>query len=317
MENSQLLSSYVAKIINPSQAQTVETVQKTLSAQSGLLDDSLIGLTSSAPLDELQVLLDIWKEKNEENESLDSLNVSISVGILEVDAGVSTTSGVVASASEVIHRVSIGKNVFSRLLASNASDADEVEIPIAIEQETRRSLGNITLVGYQTLDTTISGKKKDVSEMAAILEEKGSTPEKFSVTDIQCFLTYINPQDIKLNLQYAYLLINNTKIDFSKAAEQFFLLRAMFGKRGKNRPKIEFEDFYNFWSEQEHIPLDWDDFGKVSNGKERAEFIHKIRNTVTNINNKVRKALGGTEDFLKARDNSCYINPKLLNLEKS
>lgn len=313
MENSQL-SSYVAKITSPSQTQAIKIIQQTLSAQSGLLDGSLTNLNPLTPINDLQSLLGVWNEKDE---GLDNLNVSISAGILKVDASVSATSGVVASASEVIHRISIGKNVFSHLLASNASDADEVEIPIIIEQETRRSLGNITLVGYQTLDTTISGKKKDVSEMAAILEEKGSTPEKFSVTDIQCFLAYINPQDIKLNLQYAYLLINNTKIDFSKAAEQFFLLRAMFGKRGKNRPKIEFEDFYNLWSEQEHIPFDWDDFGKVNNGKERAEFIHKIRNTVTNINNKVRKALGGTEDFLKARDNSCYINPKLLNLEKS
>ena len=313
MENSQL-SSYTAKITSRSQTQTIKIIQKTLSVQSGLLDDSLANLNSLTPIDDLQALLDVWNEKNE---SLNSLDISISAETSKIGTNISTIDGIVASASEIIRRISIRKDTFGHLLISNASDGDEIAMPIVIEQETRRSIGDITFVGYQTLNTAISGKKKDISEVAIILEEKGSTPEKFSIADIQCFLTYINPQDIKLNLQYAYLLINDTEVDFSRAEEQFFLLRAMFGKRGKNRPKIEFEDFYNFWSEQEHIPLDWDAFGKVDDGRERAEFIHKIRNTVTNINNKVRKALGGTEDFLKARDNSCYFNPKLLNLKKS
>ncbi len=227
------LSSYTAKVIGSSQGQTIEAIQKTLSVQSGLLNGSLANLGPSAPLNELQVLLNIW---NEETSDLNSLDMSIMAETSKVNAIISSADGIIASASEAIHRISANWNSYNRLrILSNATNTDKLEIPIIIEQETRRSIGGITLVSYQTLTTTLSSNKNDLSEAVAILEEKGSTPEKFSALDIQCFLTYVDPQEIKLNLQYAYLLINNTEIDFSSAKEQFLLLRAMFGKQGRKQ----------------------------------------------------------------------------------
>lgn len=314
MNNSQL-SSYLTQVECSSQAQTIETIQRTLSSQTDLVNGSLAGLGSATLLDELQGLLDIWSE---EVNNLSSLSASISVEASKVDASISSAYGVIASASEIIRSISVDGNTCDLLqVLSNALEDDVIKLPITIEQETRRSVGSITLVSYQTLNATIYGNKNEVSKAAAILEEKGSTPEKLSAADVQTLSFRIDPQKIKLNLKYALLIINSIEIDFRKAPEQLTLLRAMFGKRGKNRSQIEFEDFYKFWAEQELNPLSWDAFGNIDGGKEKAEFIHKIRNTVTNINNKVRKALGGTEDFLKARDNTCYINPKLLNLKQS
>lgn len=330
MKNSQLLSSYVAKIVNPSQAQTIEVVQKTLSAQSGLLNNSLIGLTSSTPLDELQVLLDIWSE---EASNPNNLDVSIMVETLKVDANISSADGVIASASEIIHSISVDWDFYgcSQTL-SNAFNTDKIEIPITIEQETRRSVGGITLVSYQTLNTTLYGNKNDLSEAVAILKEKGSTPEKLITSDIRIIAFCIDPQKIKLNLEYCILILNEFEIPFKENSIQMGILRAMLGKRGKNRVKLELLTLYEIWAEEQGWNIDkenkndknsttkrewnWFDDKNVV-GIEKEKFIKQIRNATNAINNKVRKFINCKEDFLEVRNNECRINPKLLKLKNS
>lgn len=330
MKNSQLLSSYVAKIVNPSQAQTIEVVQKTLLAQSGLLNNSLIGLTSSTPLDELQVLLDIWSE---EASNPNNLDVSIMVETLKVDANISSADGVIASASEIIRSISVDWDFYgcSQTL-SNALNTDKIEIPITIEQETRRSVGGITLVSYQTLNTTLHGNKNDLSEAVAILKEKGSTPEKLITSDIRIIAFCIDPQKIKLNLEYCILILNEFEIPFKENSIQMGILRAMLGKRGKNRVKLELLTLYEIWAEEQGWNIDkenkndknsttkrewnWFDDKNVV-GIEKEKFIKQIRNATNAINNKVRKFINCKEDFLEVRNNECRINPKLLKLKNS
>lgn len=321
MENSQLLSSYVAKTVNLNQAQAIEVVQKTLSTQSGLLNNSLIGLTSSAPLDELQVLLGIWGEKASDHNNLD---MSIMVETSKVDANISSADGVIASASEIIRSISVDWDFYgcSQTL-SNALNTDKIEIPITIEQETRRSVGGITLVSYQTLNTTLSGNKNDLSEAVAVLKEKGSAPEKLATSDIRIIAFCIDPQKIKLNLEYCILILNEFEIPFKENSIQMGILRAMFGSRGKNRKRITFEDIHLLLQEQGNQEHKWIwrekkyDKNDPETAKKKAKFIKQCKNTASNINTKISKTVGLAGDFLETKDNECRINPKFLNLEKS
>lgn len=316
-----LQSSYLAKITTPNQTQTIKTIQRTLSAQSELLNNSLVSLTSSTPLDELQALLDAW---DEEINDFNSLDMAISVKASKVKANILAADENIVSASETIRCISIDGNLFDHLSKlSNISDSDEVKIPIVIEQETRRSVSGITLVSYQTLNTTLSGNKNNLSEAVAVLKEKGSTPERLTTGDIQIIAFCIDPQKIKLNLEYCILVLNEFEIQFRESSEQMVLLRIMFGGRGKNRKRITFADIHELLKKQNNPEHEWAwrekeyDKNDPETAKKKAKFIKQCRNTASNINTKISRTTGLTGDFLETKDNECRISPKFLNLEKS
>lgn len=324
--NTQQLSSYVAKVASSNQTEVIEAIQRTLSAQSGLLNGSLANLNSSAPLDELQGLLNIWSE---EASDLNSLDISIVAETSKVDANISLAGEVIASASEIVRRISTDWNSYDLLRTlSNTTDTDKLEIPITIEQETRRSVGDITLVSYQTLNAILFGNKNDVSEVVAILEEKGSTPERLNAADIQIIAVCVDPQKIKLDLKSCTLILKGAKDDitFRENSIQMGILRAMFGKQGKNRVKLELLTLYEIWAKEQGWDIDkksttkrnWDWFDdKNVVGIEKEKFIKQVRNATNAINNKVRRFVEWTEDFLEVRNNTCRINPKLLKLKNS
>ncbi len=191
---------------------------------------------------------------------------------------------------------------------------NKMEIPITIERKTQYTIENVSLLCYETASVTLSGEKNDIVAIMGMLEKNGYTPERFNTTGIKLLTTHLNPQKIRYDTKRDRLTIDGTIIDFDRANEQSRLLRIMFGGRGRSRSKVEFEQIYEFWAKEEYEPLSWDAYGKLDDGDKRAKFIKDVRNTVVNINNKVRKAISMTEDFLKVTNSTCRINPKLLKL---
>lgn len=243
----------------------------------------------------------------------------------KVDANISSAGEVIASASEAIRGISVDWDSYDCLrILSNATNTDRLEIPITIEQETRRSVGGITLVSYQTLNATLSGNRNDLSGAVDILKEKGSAPERLNAADIQIIAFCVDPQKIKLNLEYCILILNEeAKIPFKESSLQMNLLRAMFGSQGKNRKRITFEDVHHFLRKQDNPEHQWIwrekeyDKNDPETAKQKAKFIKQCKNTASNINAKISSTIGLAGKFLETKNNECRINPKFLNLEKS
>lgn len=186
-----------------------------------------------------------------------------------------------------------------------------MDLPIVIEEQTEHTVKNISLLCYETSTVTLSGKKDGICEIMNFLGKNGYTSEKLDAIGVQLLKTYIDPQTIKFT-KNTCLIIDGISIDFKENSIQTTLLRAMFGRRGKNRVKLDFMDLYDIWATEENNPTTWEQLCLSDGGKKKAIFIKRIRNAAANINNKVRRAIGGTENFLDTRNNVCKINPKLL-----
>lgn len=190
-----------------------------------------------------------------------------------------------------------------------------MDLPIVIEERTEHTVENISLLCCETSTVTLSGKKDGICEIMNFLGENGYTSEKLDAIGVHLSRNYIDPQTIKFT-KNTCLIIDGISIDFKEKSIQTTLLRAMFGRPGKNRIKLDFMDFYDIWATEENNTTTWEQLCLSDGGKEKAAFIRRIRNAATNINNKVRKAIGGTEDFLDTRNNVCKINPKLIKPNK-
>lgn len=189
---------------------------------------------------------------------------------------------------------------------------NRMELPIVIERKAEYTIKNISLLCYETSNTTLSGKKDDICEIMNILGKNGYTSEKLDAIGIQLLRTYIDPQTIRYITKDARLIIDGVAIDFKANSKQATLLQAMFGRRGRNHIILDFIDLYDIWAMEENIPTTWEQLCLSDGGKKKTIFIKSIKNAATSINNKVRRAIGGTENFLVTRNNVCRINPKLL-----
>lgn len=269
----------------------------------GLIDHNQV-------LEEARFLLSLLAETTQD---ISHRSLSISETPTEARVNISVAEKTIVSVVATICNLSIDWENFDR--NQSMRNNDRLEAPITIERKTEYVIGNISLLCYEAATATLSGKRNDISNIIESIGRIGNIPKQLNVTDLYFLITPINPQKVRFKTKYACLIIDSTIIDFSRAYQQSRLLRVMFGGRGKSRSKVEFEQIYEVWAEEENQPLSWDAFGKLDDGKERAEFITKIRNTVRAINNNIRKVIGMTEDFLEAKNNACYINPKLLKFE--
>lgn len=189
---------------------------------------------------------------------------------------------------------------------------NRMELPIVIERRTEHAIKNISLLCYETSNTTLSGGRDDICEFMNILGKNGYTSEKLDAIGIQILRTYIDPQTIKFITKDSRLIIDGVAIDFKANSKQATLLRAMFGMRGRNRIILDFMSLYDIWAMEENILTTWEQLCLSDGGKKKATFIKSIKNAAISINNKVRKVIGGTENFLVTRNNVCRINSKLL-----
>lgn len=189
----------------------------------------------------------------------------------------------------------------------------KMELPVVIKRKTKQTIRNFSLLCYETGNTTLFGKRNEICEIMDTLRGNGCTSKKLDTIRTQLLLrTYIDPQTIKFITKNTCLIIDGVAINFKENSMQTTLLRAMFGMRGKNRVKLEFMDLYDIWATEENNSTTWEQLCLSDGGKKKAAFIKSIKNAATSINNKVRKAMGGTENFLDTRNNVCKINPKLL-----
>lgn len=305
MNNPQL--SYSAQITSPTQTQTIEAVQKTLSTQSELFNNGSISPYSQTLFNELQTLLNVWSnETNDFNE----LNVSMLAEVSKIAVSVSAAEKTIVSASDAIHGISIDWERFDK--QQYIRNDDQLDLPIKIALETKRSVGELSLHCNQTNHITLTDNRTNITKIMNILGNTELTIDQFGIANLYYVTSRINPQDIKLNLKYCILFIGKVDIPFRENSLQMKLLRAMFGQQGRNHIELGFDKLYDICAKEENDYLSWESFCKIDGGKKKDDFIKQTRNNATAISNKVRKFIDWTEDFLEVKNYACRINPKLI-----
>lgn len=299
--------SYSAQVISSNPTQTLEAVHRTLSMQSDFLNKNLYGTLSPTLFDELQTLLSIWSDATSGSSQLD---VSILAGALKVNASVSANNKAIASISETINRISVDWERFDK--RQYKCNDDILELPIKFELEEKRSVGELSLFCSRTGYITLTDNRTNIAKIIDILDNTELTIEQFGIANFCYVASHINPQDIKLDLKYCILFINGVDIPFRENSLQMNLLRAMFGQQGRNHIELEFDTLYGIYAKEENDYLSWESFCKIDDGKKKDAFIKQIRNNAAAINNRVRKFINWTEDFLEVKNYTCRINPKLI-----
>lgn len=292
------LASYTVCISGIDTANLIQTAQDSLIAQTSLFDNKSTGLMGTKVSDGLQNLFDLWAS---EICNAPELKISTSAYSTWAEATMSIADIIVANITTRLCDISIDWDEVNNMRLANKQGT-----PIALEEESKYTIGNVSVKFSSIGKVIVNGKT--ASDIMTITEAKSPLLARHNLKEFQRLMFHVEPQTVKYQTKYAILTINGTDIEFKENSLQSSILRIMFGSRGKNRTKIEFIDLY------ELLKCEQQDWFETSKSDKNA-FVTQIRNTVVAINNKIRKSIGDTDDFLKAKNNACYINPQVLNIK--